>query len=100
MYMAEIYPQNFKVRVSRTPDRPRRPPSSPDLTPRGVARPQSFGMGCGAAANWAGIAAMTFVTLVASNALIFSLFVGISLGAALFVCLFVRETKFRNQLGN
>jgi len=65
MYLAEIFPQQFK----------------------------GFGMGCGAAANWAGIAAMTFVTLVASNALVFSLFFGISLGAALFVVMFVRETK-------
>ena len=71
-----------------------------DLTPRGVARPQSFGMGCGAAANWTGIAAMTFVTLVAGNALIFSLFFGISLGAVLFVGLFVRETKGRSIYGS
>ena len=65
MYLAEIFPQNFK----------------------------GFGMACGAAANWAGIAAMTFVSLVSSNALIFSLFFGISLGASIFVLVCVRETK-------
>ena len=43
---------------------------------------------------------MTFVTLVAGNALIFSLFFGISLGAVLFVGLFVRETKGRSIYGS
>ena len=36
---------------------------------------------------------MTFVSLVSSNALIFSLFFGISLGASIFVLVCVRETK-------
>ena len=72
MYLAEIFPQNIKL----------------------------FGMGAGASCNWAGIAAITFVTLISGNALIFSLFFAISAVACLFVFFFVKETKGLSLYGS
>ena len=55
LYLSEIYPMDFKA----------------------------FGMGMGAACNWAGIAIMTFVTLYAPNIVVFTLFFAFSSVAVL-----------------
>eukprot|EP00127_Corallochytrium_limacisporum_P005092 Clim_evm47s198 gene=Clim_evmTU47s198 len=72
MYLSEIFPADFK----------------------------GFGMGMGAACNWSGIAIMTFVSLVASNEFIFSLFFVISALGVLFVVFLVRETTGRSVYGS
>ncbi len=72
MYLSEIFPANFK----------------------------GFGMGLGAACNWTGIMIMSYVSLIASNEVIFTLFLAVSILGFLFTHFFVLETKGRSVFGS
>lgn len=60
----------------------------------------AFGMGVGAACNWAGVAAMTFITVYYSNLVVFTTFFCVSLVAVVFVALCIRETKSTSIFGS
>ena len=72
MYLGEIFPLDFK----------------------------GFGMSVGASANWTGISITTFIVLSSSNTVIFSMFAIVSVIAAIFTAVFVRETKGKSVMGS
>ncbi|GMI46857.1 hypothetical protein TrCOL_g11951 [Triparma columacea] len=72
MYLGEIFPLDFK----------------------------GFGMSVGASANWTGISIATFIVLSSSNNIIFSMFAIVSVIAAIFTAVFVRETKGKSVMGS
>jgi hypothetical protein len=61
---------------------------------------KAFGMGMGAACNWIGVTATTFITLATSNLTIYTVFYSVSFVALLFTIFLIRETKCKSVHGS